>query len=214
MNVIAAALCYKMPHLVTLLRQQLPSVYIVDNGSTPPLQNASYRIEENKLFVGGWNLAMKHIRQESNPDYVWMLNSDVQNISEAMLNSLVDAAEATQAAVVTPAFNSPHAVFHPQELFAPRKVHWIDWTCPLVSMKAWKLVGPFDDHVDGYGADLDWCKRARDAGFSFYVMDSLIVNHLGSLTSAAEGITDMQDFERMNNFLCSKWHVRGWYDLT
>lgn len=193
-------------------------VYVFDNGGGLALPEYP-RVEvvareDNLLFTRGWNWAMEHLTQF---EYVWMCNDDIWGVGQDMLSILMTAlASDPGAAVVSPAFNSPHAPFHRQyEKHGLREVGWMDWTCPVMRMAAWQSVGPFDPRFVGYGADLDWCKRARDAGWKFYVHDGLQVHHLGSQTALSQGLQGVQgNAAEMNRLLCEKWGVGNWTELA
>lgn len=218
MNHIIAVLAYNSQNLVNQLLLQIPEFILIDNGSSVKLEHSNTMyIPENKFFTGGWNYAMERLCEY---DWVWMLNSDLTNILPNHMSDLVTAAETLsksniKVAAVTPAFNSPHPVFHQKNSKSLREVTWVDWCCPLVSTEAWKNVGPFDDSFKGYGADLDWCKRARLQGYKFYVNDAVCVNHLGSVTTINEGVSEiMSNVQNMNRILKSKWNVDDWSALT
>jgi GT2 family glycosyltransferase len=207
MKVIAATLIYNTPSLVNAMRNQVTDIVIIDNGSTPAIVDADVR-QDNLGFVRGWNEYMRTV----DADYVWMLNSDVVGVNDSMLHALADAANSFEFAAVTPAFNSPHSLFHPHLLdyIGPRFVGWIDWTCPMVSVKAWRELGGFDEQATGYFADVEYCYRARLMGEMFAVCDWLTVHHLGSKTALQVGHT----WDADDTWLRNKWGVRSWTDLT
>lgn len=209
MNVISATLCYNTPDLAEAMRAQLPGLLVIDNGSQPFLPGSVVRTPMNRMFAGGWNAGMKTLAQWD-IDAVLMANSDTDGWTPQTIDLLARVMESAGYAVVTPAFNSPHALFHPVAGRSIRPVSWIDWTCPLVSMAAWRDVGPFDEQFSGYYADIDWCKRARDRGYRFAVCDAVTVRHLGSVTAQRIGhIWDADDSR-----LCAKWGVRHWTEMV
>ena len=53
-NWIAATLVYDTPDLVSQMRDQVPNVWVVDNGSKEPIQGAVFRLPKNLMFTGGW----------------------------------------------------------------------------------------------------------------------------------------------------------------
>lgn len=200
--------------MVEQLRVGLFPVYAVDNGGGlgSLAWAAVIRFDDNRLFTANWNRAME--RLTGSYEFVWMLNDDVLGVSQEMLTLLVAVMQQTGAAAITPAFNSPHKVFH-RDGYVLRQVPWMDWTCPLVRTEAWLDIGPFDERFIGYGADIDWCKRARDGGWSFYVHDGLEVRHLGSQTAISQGLQSKQgNVSAMNRLLCEKWGVKNWAELT
>jgi GT2 family glycosyltransferase len=207
MKVIAATLIYNTPELADAMRRQITDVQIIDNGSTPALMDADVR-QGNLGFVRGWNEYMRTV----NADYVWMLNSDVEGVNDNMMQVLARNAQVFGMAAITPAFNSPHALFHsrPHEPHIPRLVSWADWTCPLVSVKAWRDLVGFDEQSSGYFADVDWSHRAHLRGEVLGVCDWLQVHHLGSKTALQVGhVWDAND-----EWLRHKWGVDSWVRLT
>ncbi len=139
-------------------------------------------------------------------ELVWMLNDDVEGVSGQMLGAL-ERVPWTGVAAVTPAFNSPHGEFHPRRI-GLASVSWVDWCCPVVNVKAWRDVGPFDERFKGYGADLDWCRRARDRGWRFFVHHDWQVHHLGSQTALKYRLQSQQgNVKEMNRLLIDKWGV-------
>ena len=221
MQTVAAFLNYRRHDLAQAMARQLAGeafpVYAFDNGGGLDLQSTRrvrvVRREDNLLFARGWNWAMRYLAGVEVPKFVWMLNDDLEGVSQTMLAILVgDFPE--DAAAITPAFNSPHPVFHRRGR-GLREVSWVDWCSPLVRMEAWADVGPFDSRFLGYGADLDWCKRARDRGWTFYVHDDLEVHHLGSETALSQGLQEQQgNVALMNQALGEKWGVGDWSEMV
>src|SRR5688572_196034 len=158
MDAKAVVLCYNQPDLTRAMYAQLgDDMIMVDNGSTvhqPLLKCRTFKYMSNRYFSGGWNRAMRELQDT---DWVWMLNSDVQGVTPAMMYRLIEEADYLGADVISPSFNSPHPHMQPQ-LKGTRFVRWIDWCCPVVKMEAWLKVGEFDaERLPGYGSDLDWC---------------------------------------------------------
>jgi GT2 family glycosyltransferase len=215
-KVIAAVLAYNQPQLTQKMFDQLgPAMVLVNNGSivSQPFlpQHRVITLPKNLMFAGGWNAAMRVFTSQ---DWVWMLNSDVEGVNIDMMYILMDLAMDLNYAVISPSFNSPH-VHMRRNGYHVRQVAWIDWCCPLVNMEVWKKVGPFDsENFPGYGADLDWCKRAQEKGYTFAVADTFEVYHHGSVTALAEGLQGKQgNVTAMNNALRLKWGVSSWVEM-
>ncbi len=220
MYAVAAFLNYKRHDLAESMGRQLegcPMVMAFDNGGElgddlPGVDLVLHR-KKNLMFARGWNWAMK-VLQPSVYKYVWMLNDDLEGVDRGMLDWLVRVFP-DDAAIVTPAFNSPHPIFHPQPPGGLRQVSWVDWCCPLVRKEAWEDVGEFDPRFVGYGADLDWCRRAREKGWKFYVHNGLVVHHLGSATALSQGLQSKQgNVAEMNRLLKEKWGVKDWSEMV
>lgn len=221
MKACAAFLNYKRHDLARAMGQQLAGVdlFAFDNGGglheCPPGVKMVFTRHDNIYFAPGWNWAMR-ILDGMGYTHVWMLNDDVENVAPWMLDELL-AYMPEDAAAVTPPFNSPHPIFHPQprdHVYA-RGVSWFDWTCPLMRMAAWKDVGEADERFLGYGADLDWCRRARERGWRFYVVETAPVKHLGSVTALSQGLQNKQgNVAEMNRLLKEKWGVADWTEMV
>lgn len=205
MNAIAI-LHYKTDAMTARLAQSIgATVHVVVNGCTYTGPGVKIWLQDNLYFTGGWNAAMDILKDY---EYVWMLNSDVEGPTTEMFTALISQFN-SDTAVVTPAFNSPHEVFHPNGKVHPTM--WIDWCAPVVKMAAWNKVGPFDTNFKGYGADIDWCVRARQAGYNFLVSDHSI-NHLGSVTARETGEWAQNNYNEMATLLHQK-HKRDWQEL-
>ncbi|MDD3493948.1 MAG: hypothetical protein PHZ19_10685 [Candidatus Thermoplasmatota archaeon] len=217
MKACAAFLNHSHPELASVMGRQLADVdlFAFDNGGglyeCPEGVKMVFARHDNANFSGGWNWAMG-ILGGMNYTHVWMLNDDVEDVAPWMLDELL-AYMPKDAAAVTPPFNSPHPIFHPQprdHVYA-RKVSWIDWCIPLVRMDAWKDVGGFDIRFRGYGADLDFCRRAREMDWGFYVVETAPVLHLGSVTGWPLGGNCVDE---MNRLLKEKWGVEDWTKMV
>jgi GT2 family glycosyltransferase len=210
-----------LPQWAINITKQLYLVEILDNGSEPPLDLDIGRIfarsEVNLLFTKGWNYFMEKIDY---PDLksVWMLNDDLYDINEYVFEGLIKILFSEQKiAAVTPSFNSPHKRFKPRDPYENpqimRESKWVDWCCPLVNMKAWREVGAFDERFTGYGADIDWCYRARQQGWKFFVSDIYKVKHVeGATRSQLRTSSAMADPTTMDKLLFDKWG-KHWYEL-
>lgn len=182
----------------------------------PPWSFAFYKFE-NRGFTANWNKVMRHlITDHDGVQFVWMLNSDVVGATPWMADFLVtqmrmewDAGRL--AGVITPRFNSPHSDFSTKTHTSLRAVQWIDWCCPMVSVRAWQDVGEFDERFDGYGADLDWCKRARNRGWQMSVSEDQYIYHIGQQTANVVG--KMWDYSLMERNLREKWGVSSWQEM-
>ena len=58
----------------------------------------------------------------------------------------------------------------------------------LIRKKALDKVGPLDERYFMYAEDLDWCRRAREKGFSLWYVPEFTVKHLKGQSSAGRPI--------------------------
>jgi len=158
---------------------------------------------ENLGFAGANNLALRHARQAGDGAYAWLLNSDTAAEPDA-LDALVDQAE-TDARVAFVGskllrYDRPnvlellgggrwsrwtglthHAMAGQIDFSAPAPAD-LDFVCGaslLVRLAALDPVGPMDEGYFLYGEDLDWCLRARAAGWKLAVAPASRVRHKG-----------------------------------
>ena len=63
---------------------------------------------------------------------------------------------------------------------AEQDVDWLVGACLLVRRQAWEQVGPLDEGFFMYSEELDWCRRAKGAGWRVvYLPTAQVVHHEG-----------------------------------
>jgi GT2 family glycosyltransferase len=61
-----------------------------------------------------------------------------------------------------------------------REVDWISGSCLLTSRDVLNRVGPLDEGYFLFNEDVDWCRRAADAGLRvYYDAQAVVVHHIG-----------------------------------
>jgi N-acetylglucosaminyl-diphospho-decaprenol L-rhamnosyltransferase len=61
---------------------------------------------------------------------------------------------------------------------------WLVGACLLIRREAWNHVGPLDENIFMYSEELDWCRRAKMAGWRVvYVPWATVVHHEGQSSS-------------------------------
>ena len=61
------------------------------------------------------------------------------------------------------------------------QVDTLQGSCIVISLNAWKKIGPFDENFFMYHEETDWCLRARDAGFYNIYDPSVSIVHKGGI---------------------------------
>ena len=69
---------------------------------------------------------------------------------------------------------------------APYPVAWVDGSCMLVSLEAAARVGGFADEYFMFWEEVDWCVRARRAGYRCLVEPRTSITHIGSVTVGSD----------------------------
>jgi hypothetical protein len=201
-----ASLIYNTEELIPILQDQIADIFLIDAGSSEPIQGCHIRYETNLFWVGNWDRFLR----STNAQYVWMLNSDITGASIEMYNVLLHYAISTDAFMITPSFNSPHKVFHSIG-DKMRLCNWIDMAAPLINVKKYKQLGGFDLNFKGYFADIDLCFRARQENMKMYIDDTLYVNHLGGYTVIKEA--KHQQANLADNDLLINKYGKSWHEL-
>jgi len=193
------------------LREMPCDVYVIDNGSPEPYATGDgvevIRLPENAYVTGGFNAGMGALFKKGLPyDAVWQLNNDV-TFDWDVLSKLAGRMEREPSmGVISPAiYGNHHKHMTPRKDGALCLVSWVDWVAPLVRMKAWQEVGPFDTELRGYGMDLDWCGRARQRAWGCFVDHGARVFHESGATRKRLGGNGIDRNELMEAVLTRKW---------
>lgn len=61
-----------------------------------------------------------------------------------------------------------------------QRVDWLTGACLLTRRAVWEQIGLLDDGFFMYSEELDWCRRAAEAGWErVYMPDALVIHHEG-----------------------------------
>jgi hypothetical protein len=179
---------------VQRLREIFPGLQIIVN-------------ERNLGYTGGNNIGIRYALQKG-ADYVLLLNND-SITHPGLLNELIAVAESDPTIAVAGAKNmradNPRVIwgawakvtysatlttiYGANKLDSPKYCRVKDveqvvgcgymWRC-----KALEDIGLLDTNFFGYHEDVDWCFRARKAGWRIVFVGTAIVYHQGSLSSS------------------------------
>ena len=82
----------------------------------------------------------------------------------------------------------------------PRQVDWVLGACLMIRRQAWEAVGPLDEGFFMYYEDIDWCYRARAAGWDVYYLPQAHVLHHHRRDSA-RGFVNRLTLEHMKSIM-------------
>ena len=198
--------------LASLAREPEIDVLVVDNGSRHPLAvppGVRYvRSEENRGYAGGANLGIRDALARR-AEVVLLLNDDVRVHPGAACSALrvldrdprVAAVGAKVLAREDPQRlwlawgrvtyrQSLVALCGAGELDGPayaeeRDVEWIAGCAMWLRARALAAVGLFDEEFFAYHEEVEWCARARAAGWRVVYCPDAVVTHGGRGTSTA-----------------------------
>lgn len=182
---------------VSYLSENYPSIKIIEN-------------DENGGYAKGYNDGLKHL--EGQYDYYALINSDVEvtpNWLSPLLNKLE---ENPKIAGVQPKVLAYHKKSHFEHAgasggfmdknFYPfcrgrifneveedcgqyddvKEIFWATGACMLVRASVFHQLEGFDNDFFAHMEEIDFCWRAKKRGFSFYVVPSSKVFHVGGGT--------------------------------
>ncbi|HSP98931.1 MAG TPA: glycosyltransferase family 2 protein [Candidatus Dormibacteraeota bacterium] len=158
--------------------------------------------DDNLGYVGGNNVGIRYAL-EKGADYVFILNSDTKMIPNC-LDELVRTMQADPRIAITgaknlymqnPAFSwgkygvlnwgpmlcRTHGRFvrdYPES--SPKDVDWVIGNGCMMSREALEKVGIFDNDFFQVNEDVDWCIRARKAGYRVVYVDTAAIQHRGA----------------------------------
>jgi GT2 family glycosyltransferase len=159
-------------------------------------------MEKNLGFCGGNNRGMQDAL-ERGADYVLLLNNDTE-LHPDMLDELVRVAESDPR---IGAVGTKNILMHDHsmvwgaygelrydrdlvrligsrqpdgpEFTCVKDVDWVIGNGVMKSRAAIETVGGFDENFFGYHEDVDWCERARRAGFRIVYNGHAVIYHKG-----------------------------------
>lgn len=183
-------------------------VLVVDNGSREPVGDALgagvtvLRSAENRGYAGGANLGLRAALARS-ADVVLLLNNDARVLPGATAAATAALDADPRIAVVGPkvlARGEPGRLWLAwgdvtwrQSLVAlrgagepdgprfahPRDVDWIAGCAMWLRRPALEAIGLFDEAFFAYHEEVDWCARAREAGWRVVYCPAASVSHTG-----------------------------------
>lgn len=202
MKVWACVVCYRaspaaVRRLVDALQPQVDQVLVMDNAADPSLAaalpgGARYVAMPSNLGTAGalnrgWAMALAEgadalvsFDQDSVPG-----NGMVPRLRDALARSGGKVA-AVGPAKIDPRNGRPHRLLKPIRFLrhstlpageAPVEVdHLISSGC-LIPAAAFRAVGPYDEALFLDYTDMDWCVRARTAGFTHFCVPTATLSH-------------------------------------
>ena len=206
------------------VRESYPDVAVIEN-------------PENLRFSGGNNIGIAEA-MSSGADYVLLLNNDT-TVKANFLGRLVSAAEGDQKRGIVGAKIYYHDdmqkiwyaggkvdfargdISHrgircvdDGEFDVAGETEYVTGCCMLIGRSVIERIGGLDEEYYIYTEDVDYCYRAREAGYLCYYEPSARVWHKVS-SSSGGGLTPFKVYHRVrSNFLFFSRHARWYHWLT
>jgi GT2 family glycosyltransferase len=184
---------------------------------------------ENRGYAGGANLGIAAARARG-ADVVLVLNDDVRVAPGATAAALRALEADPRVAVVGPkviAQEDPRRLWLAwgeltwrQSLVAlvgagepdgpefahERDVPWVAGCAMWLRTAALEAVGAFDEAFFAYHEEVDWCTRARRAGWRVVYCPAAVVHHAGRGSGAPESVRIRKYFAARNSILFARRH--------
>ncbi|HVU60067.1 MAG TPA: glycosyltransferase family 2 protein [Mycobacteriales bacterium] len=160
--------------------------------------------DRNLGFAGGVNTILRR----STAPWVLLLNPDAWPDAGAIERLLDCATRHPRAAAVTPKLLRPDDRLEPSAWPFPslgvtlasavrrdrniwphdaeRRVDWAVGAAWLIRREALEAIGLLDESLFMYAEDLEWCWRARDAGWEIWFTPDAVVRHIGNVSGAQQ----------------------------
>ena len=181
--------------------------------------------EENLGYAKGNNVGIRYAL-ENNADYLWVLNNDTLVEQNALLNMVIEAEANPHTGIIGSKIyylNSAKRIW-----FAGAMINWsrgisnhigmnetdvgqydyvkeidrVAGCSMLVKREVCNRVGLFDENLFLYVEEVDWCVRARRAGFKCLFVPSSIVYHRGLASISLIGAySKVFNYYNTRNFL-------------
>ncbi|MDD5538342.1 MAG: glycosyltransferase [Candidatus Omnitrophica bacterium] len=211
-------------------------IIIVDNGSTPPIrkpftgdiETTMIRNEKNE----GFPVAVNQGIRAAKGDVIVLLNNDVICVplwaekllphldTFSIVAPLTNFCAGIQSVQIEPYGNKEElneAAGHLSEECEGQttEVNWLIGIIMMFKRSLYDELGPFDESLwPSCGEEIDFCFRARAAGYRIAVVNDVYVHHEGSQTYnalSAAGVIDYREVCKRNDVhLAEKWGADFW----
>lgn len=185
--------------------------YVIDDSGKDYLENEFKKKfkwvnftanKENKGYSKSTNLGIQKILKEYSPDYLLLLNDDMEFLEKDWLKKMVEVSESNEkigivcCKLVYPDGNlqwyykngkthfekTTKYTEETEETFKIKEVEDVIGACALIKKKVVNEIGFYDEGFTPlYGEDTDYCYRARKKGFKLmYVGNTRVMHWNGS----------------------------------
>ena len=205
-------------------------VILVDNGSNPRYQqNGDVRL---KVIRNGSNfgfpVAINQGIEEANGEIIILLNNDCivtpgwnVNMDRIIDYDILGPATNYCAGIQQQTINMynnkeelySRAIEHHEcaKSLPVLDVNWIIGFCMMFRKSLWEELGPFDESLwPCSGEELDFCLRAKSAGYRIGVVQDTYIHHYGSQTFRKMGVDYNDICIRNETHVAKKWGSDFW----
>lgn len=174
------------------------------------LGHIDYRVYDSSInqthFTKSFNRAIQEVLESQGVyDYVMICNNDISLTARDV--EMLEVALNGRKGIFSPVVNSPHArVMSRYGNDLIRQVPWVEFVCPIIHRDVIEAIGLLDEGMPrGWGIELDYCYRAKKAGFGTYLVQDIAIQHYGHKSQADHGEYSHYANIEMNDRLTEKY---------
>ncbi len=160
--------------------------------------------KKNLGFAGGNNIGIKQALKNG-ADYVLLLNNDTV-VEPNFLKKLVEVGERDEKAGILGPIGGKINWFYTKGIHVTKNNDYISGVCMLVKREVIEKIGLMPKNYFLYFEDVDWCLRARKAGYKCVLVPSSKIWHKVSSSTKAESFSYIY-YHTRNGLLLVKRHA-------
>lgn len=199
----------RVPDTVVCVAQQCSERFLRELRDVSLPSFSIVALDDNLGFAPAANLGMSEMLR-AGAEWVLLLNNDATADRRCLEECLAETCKVPDVAVVGPAVRitdrpdqlwfagglhsylfafTRHRGLRQSALHPPpsRDVDYVSGCCALVSAQAWRQLGPFREDFFLYYEDVEWCYRAREAGWRCRYVGQALCSHALGVSSGQRG---------------------------
>lgn len=217
MSVLIATMNVNQPLLTDNLIKEVTKdnavkheVMVLENGATEKSSRSTHISEKNYFFGGGLNLIFDYYLNETDHEWLFVLNNDLIIHGENFLSAMIDEAERNDVCQLSPAIINASVEqcfwrqMHNWMSGKTRLVEWIDFQAPLLRRDICEIVKEYPmELIYGWGNDILTGMIAKENNLKVGVTDRVCITHLNSQT-INKGVVDLDGNPMTNSEYCRR----------
>lgn len=160
--------------------------------------------KENPGFAGGMNIGIKKALKQK-ADYILLLNNDTI-VDKNFLKELVKVGKSDKEIGILGPIGGKINWLYTKGIHITKNNDYISGVCMLVKRSVIKKIGLMPEEYFLYFEDVDWCLRARKAGYKCVLVPEAKIWHKVSSSTKAESFSYIY-YHFRNGLLLAKRHA-------
>jgi hypothetical protein len=217
MSILIATMNVNQPTLTNNLVQQVKKdtsvdmeIMVLENGATERSDYSTHISEKNYFFGGGLNLIFDYYLNETQHDWLFVLNNDLIIHGEHFVSAMIQEAIDNDVCQLSPAIINASVEqcfwrqMHNWMSGKTRFVDWIDFQAPLLRRDICEIVKEYPTElIYGWGNDILTGMIAHENKLKVGVTDKVCITHLNSQT-INKGVVDLDGNPMTNSEYCRR----------